>query len=395
MKLNQKKKIFTFSSFFSKSINTIKVYFILTLLSFSLVMLSAQNNKNESSDSEGEGIALRNLAQIQGVRINQLLGYGLVVGLSGTGDSRSKFASQSIQNLLGGLGQKIDGNKISETRNIAAVLVTADVPIFAKAGSRISALVSSMGDARSLEGGILIQTPLYGGNQQIFAVAQGALTTGGKNTNTNGGKSGKTVANLLQGVIIERELKNELFGNSENNRKVRIALNNFDFSTLNTLQKKLNEVFPQIKIQIDGASLLMDIPKEQDPINFVAQIENIKIKPNYKARVVINERSGTIVMGGDVHIDPVALSRSGSELKASPLTRTSTNQSTGNGIKLSSGGGNLTENTNKGISKEFSGGNVSELIQALNSMGADVRDIIAILEALKDSGALHAELIVN
>ena len=377
-----------------KNLKLIKIFYkaIYISLLFLIVFVLPAQSTNDSQNS-GDGVALRDLAQIQGVRINQLLGYGLVVGLAGTGDSRSRFASNSIQNLLGGLGQKIDLTKLSETKNIAAVLVTADVPIFSKSGSRISALVSSIGDARSLEGGILIQTPLYAGNQEIYAVAQGSLTTGGRSSGSSGSssKNAKTVANLLQGVIIEKEVKGEIFPNSENQRKVRISLNNFSFSTLSNLQKKLSETFQNIKITIDGATILFDIPNNIEPIAMIAQIENIKIKPAYKARVVINERSGTIVMGGDVKIDPVAISRMGNELK---INGVGGGGGINSGLKLgkssdtSGGGGEI-------ISREFSGGSVNELIQALNSMKADVKDIISIFEALKDSGALHAELIVN
>ena len=385
------------------SLSSLLAFFILFLFYASSSGFYAQvpeigsgSGVDDGADQDGEeegGIALRDLAQIQGVRSNQLLGYGLVVGLGGTGDTRSKFASTAIQNLLSGLGQKIDARRLNETRNIAAVLVTAEIPSFAKVGSRLSARVSSVGDARSLEGGILIQTPLYAGNKEIYAVAQGAVTTGSKGTRrVSRFRSGNTVVSLLDGVIIEKELRDGILDNTEKRAgRLRVSLRHFDFSTLYQIKQKLEQEltqdFPGTKIELDNGAVFVDIPQGSETVALIAKMEKIRIKARYPARVVVNERTGTIVMGGDVRVDPVAISRSGMGMEVSKDKSSA----------LSNLGLQSHRNTQKQkpVSHEFAGGSISELIQNLNKIGANVRDIIAILEALKASGALHAELIVN
>ncbi len=356
-----------------------------------------------AAGNQGEGVRLKDLARITGIRTNQLLGYGLVVGLPGTGDSRSHLASESIGNLLGGLGQNLDKAGLN-ARNIAAVIVTAEVPPFAGRGDRVNATVSSIGDARSLEGGVLIQTPLYAGNKSIYAVAQGVVTTGGKNYARGGfNRTGDTVGLVLNGAAIERDVPARILepeptqpGDAqptteprpEPPRRVRVSLNHFDFSTLNAVSKRLAESFPDAKIAIEGGSIVVTIPENQGAVDYIARMEQIRIVPDYRARVVINERTGTIVMGGDVRVDPVAISRGGMELIV-----TGDALDARQGIHVQS---TLKElNERKPVSKEFKGSDVGEIVQGLNDMGANVQDVIAILEALRDSGALHAELIVN
>ena len=355
-------------------------------------------NANGAAGKQGEGVRLKDLARITGIRTNQLLGYGLVVGLPGTGDSRSHLASESIGNLLGGLGQNLDKAGLN-ARNIAAVIVTAEVPPFAGRGDRVNATVSSIGDARSLEGGVLIQTPLYAGNKSIYAVAQGVVTTGGKNYARGGfNRTGDTVGLVLNGAAIERDVPARILEpeqpqpatepRPEPPRRVRVSLNHFDFSTLNAVSKRLAESFPDAKIAIEGGSIVVTIPENQGAVDYIARMEQIRIVPDYRARVVINERTGTIVMGGDVRVDPVAISRGGMELIV-----TGDALDARQGIHVQS---TLKElNERKPVSKEFKGSDVGEIVQGLNDMGANVQDVIAILEALRDSGALHAELIVN
>ncbi|MEQ9363835.1 MAG: flagellar basal body P-ring protein FlgI, partial [Leptospirales bacterium] len=223
-----------------------------------------------AGQKKGEGVRLKDLARITGIRTNQLLGYGLVVGLPGTGDSRSRLASESIGNLLGGLGQNLDKAGLN-ARNIAAVIVTAEVPPFAGRGDRVNATVSSIGDARSLEGGVLIQTPLYAGNKTIYAVAQGVVTTGGK-SNERGGfsRTGDTVGLVLNGAAIERDVPARILEPEErpdsganSPRRVRVSLNHFDFSTLNAVSKRLAETFTDAKVVIEGGSIVVTIPEDQ------------------------------------------------------------------------------------------------------------------------------------
>ncbi len=362
--------------------------------------LVAQQEQIEAKQVEGkdnkdkdENVPLRNLARIQGVRSDQLLGYGLVVGLPGSGDTRSSFASAAIQNLLSGLGQKSESSRLTRSRNIAAVLVTAEAPSFIKSGTRLDATISSIGDARSLEGGVLIQTPLYAGDRKIYAVAQGALTTAKeeKKANNSIGDS-KTVGTLLSGVMIEKEIPGSIFDpDAKDSRRLRVSLRNFNFSTLHAIYEKLKDTFPNANVQWEGGSLSLDVPNQTDPVAFIAKMEKIRIKPQRPARVVINERSGTIVMGGDVRVDPVSISRNGMEVRLSSPDATAANI----GIELGQGAAVSAHSKTKTITRQFSGSNLNEIIEALNGMGAGVKDIIAILEALRQAGALHAELIVN
>lgn len=373
--------------------------FSASFASFGLFAQAPAAQDPATTGQKDEGVRLKDLARITGIRTNQLLGYGLVVGLPGTGDSRSHLASESIGNLLGGLGQNLDKAGLN-ARNIAAVIVTSEVPPFAGRGDRVNATVSSIGDARSLEGGVLIQTPLYAGNKTIYAVAQGVVTTGGK-SNQRGGfsRTGDTVGLVLNGASIERDVPARILEPDEKPdpadparpeplRRVRVSLNHFDFSTLNSVSKRLAEQFPDAKVLIEGGSIVVTIPEGQGAVDYIARMEQIRIVPDYHARVVINERTGTIVMGGDVRVDPVAISRGGMELIV-----TGDALDARQGIHVQSTLKRLEER--KPVSQEFKGSDVSEIVQGLNDMGANVQDVIAILEALRDSGALHAELIVN
>lgn len=358
--------------------------------------LSAQQPApaGENTADAKEGVRLKDLARITGVRTNQLLGYGLVVGLPGSGDSRSKLASESIRNLLGGLGQNLENAGLN-ARNIAAVIVTAEVPPFSGRGDRLNATVSSIGDARSLEGGVLIQTPLVAGNQTIYAVAQGVVTTGGKSPERGYSRTGETVGLVLNGAVVEREVPANLLEPNRNDpaqnpdtRRVRVSLLRFDFSTLDLVSKKLAQELEGAEIVVEGGSILVTIPPEANVVSTIARMEQMRIQPDYRARVVINERTGTIVMGGEVRVDPVAVSRGGMELIVTGDMRDARL-----GIHLPGQAGG--EGERKPVTQEFAGTNVAEIVKGLNEMGASVQDVIAILEALRDSGALHAELIVN
>lgn len=337
-----------------------------------------QQTPGQPGSKKGDGVRLKDLARISGIRSNQLIGYGLAVGLPGTGDSRSSLAAESIQNLLGNIGQKLD-DAGKNARNIAAVLVTAELPPFAKRGDRISVTVSSIGDARSLEGGVLVRTPLYGGNNIIYGVSQGVITTSGPAGERKSGN--RTVGLVLNGGNIEKEIDSTYV----ENRSVRISLNNFDFATLNQVQAEIKRLQPNAEAKIDGGSVIVTVPENREPVEFIALIEEIRVVPEYRARVVINERTGTIVMGGEIRVDPVAVTRGGMQLIVSGQNRRAESM----GIVVPTGqekGGDAT--------KELKAASVQEIISALNAMGAGVRDIIAILQALKDSGALHAELTV-
>jgi flagellar P-ring protein precursor FlgI len=356
-----------------------------TALAVYVPAASAQTQKKD------DGVRLKEIARIQGVRTNQLLGYGIVVGLPGTGDSRSKLAEDSVRNLLGSLGQRIDQGSIG-ARNVAAVLVIAEIPPFANKGNRLNAVVSSIGDAKSLEGGVLIQTPLQGGDGIIYGVAQGAVTTGRQSRDR-----GKTVGSVVNGASIEKDLpgsfvvevtrdtneKGEKLPAPVRVRTVNITLNDFDFGTIREAREKIEKALPDTKPSLQNGMIVLEIPPGKDPSILIAEVEDIRVTPRYRARIVINERSGAIVMGGDVRVDPVAVSRGGMDLIVSGAQYP-------NGIYL-----NTAEKDKKDSMQAFSGASVQEIMDALNAMGAGIRDVIAIFEALRDSGALHAELIVQ
>jgi len=340
------------------------------------------------------GVRLKDIARVTGVRSNQLLGYGIVVGLAVTGDSKSKLAEESVRNLLGSLGQRLDSGSL-EARNVAAVIVTSEVPAFGNRGDRLNATVSSIGDAKSLEGGVLIQTPMQAGDGQIYGVAQGAISMGGQTSARL--SRGKTVGSVMNGVSIEKDIqssflfettrdtdeKGEKIQPAKKVKVVRITLNDFDFQTAKDAKEKLAQVFPDSRPTIENGAITLEVPNNQDPVSFIAAIEDVRITPKYRARIVVNERTGSIVMGGDVRVDPVAVSRGGMDLIVSGAPYP-------NGVSVAPQG-----KENKGTMQAFSGASVQEIMDALNTMGASVKDIIAILQALRESGALHAELIVQ
>lgn len=370
---------------------------VLSLLLLSALSLSAQtgpvqpnpterravDDKTAETPSEDKGIRIKDLARIDGVRSNQLLGYGIVIGLQGTGDQRSKLALRSMQNLLANLGQDASSNL--ELKNVAAVLVTAEIPPFAKKGDRITVVVSSIGDAKSLDGGVLVQTPLQAGNGELYAVAQGPLLSAAREGRSN--DSPKNVAVVPGGALIEKDLRETTLAD----RRLRVQLRDFDFTTLSRVHQAIlpltqEETLKGMEAKIEGGSVLVTLPENVEPIGLLSRIENLRVQPSYKARVVINQRTGTIVFGGDVRIDPVAVSRPPSGNGRFRLQRQEAYQ----GIYVRSPGGQQKDETVQHIEAS----SVAELVAALNKLGAGVRDIISILEALRDSGALHAEVVI-
>ena len=336
--------------------------------------------------AEGEGsVRLKNMARIVGVRSNHLVGYGVVVGLPGSGDSRSRMASESIRNLLARLGQKLPNDP--DARNIAAVLVTAELPPFSGRGHRVDVTVSSIGDARSLTGGVLISTALQAGDGKMYAVAQGVVTTGGRDKEQSS-SSRRTVGVVLGGAHVERSPA-EQFGAD---RKLRIQLHSFDFATLGEVQKAVKAAFPAVESKLVEGSVEVGIPAGEDPFAFTARLEELRVLPRYGARVIINERTGTVVMGGDIRVDPVSISRAGMQVIITGQTQDKAGIS--DELRIDYGPKSGDAQNRQQVSKEFSGTSVTEIVKGLNTMGADVRDIIAILEALRDSGALHARLTV-
>lgn len=338
---------------------------------------------------------IKDVAKVQGVRANQLTGYGLVFGLAGTGDSNKSINTiQSIVNTLRSFGVVVDQTKL-QSKNVAAVMVSAKLPAFFKPGDTIDVTVSSMGDAKSLAGGVLIQTPLRAANGGVYAVGQGAVTTGGFASGGSVGSSVQknfpTVGLISNGAIVEKEVPYQIGTNGQ----INLALNNPDFTTANRVTEAITAKFGTIATARDPGTVTVSVPAAygRDIVGFIAAIEEIRIKPDDMARVVINERTGTIVMGSNVAIDEVAVAQGGLTIKITktrdvsqpfPFSRGQTMPVDNQQVKAKEAAGNLLVLP--------STASVGDVVAALNSVGAMPRDIITILQAMKAAGALHAEL---
>ncbi len=310
---------------------------------------------------------LKDVASIRGVRENQLIGYGLVVGLKGTGDTQAEFTSKSFARLIEKLGVQLDKKDIV-SKNVAAVIITASLPPFAKAGNPLDITVSAVGDSSSLVGGTLLQAPLRAGNDEIFAVAQGAISVlgDGKDVHT-------TVGRIPNGAMIERDIQADF----ANRKMYRMTLHNPDFTTaartILTINKELGGQYASAK---DAGTIDIITPSsyENKGVELMATIEAIEINPDQKARVIINEKTGTIVIGEKVKISRVGLSHGNITLK---VVDEKTKK--------------LTPIDDK-VALLDTGANVGDLVQALNKLGVTPKDLISILQSIKAAGALHGEL---
>jgi len=338
---------------------------------------------------------IKDLVHIQGVRENQLIGYGLIVGLKGTGDKGGgKFTINSLANMLRKLGVSVDPAEL-KVKNVAAVIVTATLPPFARRGERIDVTISSLGDASSLQGGTLLLTPLKGADDQVYAVAQGPLSVGG--FAAEGGASGvqknhPTVARIPQGALIEREVPFSLNPQSP----LIMTLDRADFVTAARIAKKINDTLNMdLAHAQDPRSISLTIPSQfqKNLVELVANIQEIEVEPDTQARVVINERTGTVVVGENVRISSVAISHGNLSIEIKetqqvsqppPLSPGETQKVPQTDITIHEERGNLIPlpaNTT-----------VGELVRALNAIGVSPRDLIAILQSIRAAGALHAEL---
>ena len=350
------------------------------------------------------GAYIKNLVQLDGDRENQLVGYGLVVGLDGKGDS-SKNAStayQSVYSMMQNFGIKSNEKEL-KAKNVAAVMVTADVKAFAKNGSRIDVIVSSIGDAKSLQGGVLLQTPLKGADGNVYAVAQGAIVIGGfmassgGTTDNSGGtniqKNHTTVGRIIDGGIIEKEIPVQLMRDNS----INLNLLNPDFVTAVRIADRINKQFAASAQALSPAHVNVIVPQQyqQQLTNFVAQIGSYDVIPDTKAKIIVNERTGTIVATEQVRISTVAVSHG--SLTITVAEDTSVSQP---GPFSEKGNTEKIKNTTiqaQDSSKSFMMLNefptVQELTAALNQIGASTRDMITILQSIKAAGALQAELV--
>ena len=308
---------------------------------------------------------LKDIANVRGVRSNQLVGYGVVIGLAGTGDSKAEFTSSSMVRMLDRLGMKLESKEIA-SKNVAAVIITADLPPFARAGNKVDITVSAIGDSSSLKGGTLVQTPLRAADQQTYAVAQGSVLVG-----FSGGGVHETVARLPNGAMIERDLG----GDFASRNMFRLTLHNPDFTTAARVAKKVNsELGGKYASALDAGTVDVISPPsyEGKGVEMLAIIEALDVAPDLKAKVVVNEKTGTVVVGQDVKISKVAISHGDLSLKVG-----------GEGGKKGDG--------DKVIVIDESA-NVGDIVKAMNRLGVTPKDLITILQNVKAAGALQADL---
>ncbi len=346
-------------------------------------------------------IRIKDLADVQGIRENQLVGNGLVVGLDGTGDSSNSVASQELANLVRRFGVNFVGTDI-KSKNVAAVLVTAQLKPFARKGSTLDVQVSSLGDAKSLQGGILVQTPLIGADGRVYAVAQGALSIGGFSAGSSDGggalvqKNHPLVGRVPNGALVEREIPSDYAADGI----LRMRLRRPDFTTARRITEAINARWEGVALAPDLGTIFLTLPEEaRQPgglVGFVSEMEHLTATPDVAARVVINERTGTIVAGGEVRLAPTAISHGGLYItvKNAPLVSQPEAFSGGRTVTQDDQRTTVTEQESRLILLQPEGPTLGDLARALNMLKVTPRDIIAIFQAIKDAGALHAELII-
>jgi flagellar P-ring protein FlgI len=374
-----------------------KRLFVLLVLSF--VFSSAQAQADKLA-----GVAIRDLGRVDGWRQNPLVGYGLVTGLAGTGDSsRSRATRQSISNMLAQFGMYVPSTEV-QSRNVAAVMVTANLPAFARAGDRIDVTVTSIGDARSLLGGALLLMPLRGPDERVRALAQGPLAVGGYQYDFNGTvaqKNHPTVGAIPLGATVELGVTTEVVSPGG---LLRFVLAEPDYTMASRIAAAINAgAGAPVATPHDASSIDIAVPegaRDERLVGFLTRIENLTVVPVQRARVVINERTGTVVSGGDVRISMVTISHG--ELKVSIVTENFVSQpvlvrQTGADVRTV-----VVPNTRIQVSESGSstlslpGNNtVGDLVAALNRVKTSTRDMISILQGIKAAGALHAELVIQ
>jgi len=380
--------------------------------------------------SPGWSTRLKDIASLKGIRSNQLVGYGLVVGLNGTGDSSNNvdFAIRSTLNMLERMGVHVERERFTniKLKNVAAVMVTANLPPFARLGSKIDVVISSIGDAKSLQGGTLLLTPLQGVDNQVYALSQGPIAVGGYVASGAAGggvtKNHPTVASISKGAIIEREVQVRL----EDKKELFLALYNSDFTTAEKVKERINRFAgADLARSLDSGTIRISIPEghQANPAEWIAAIEKLEVTPDATAKVIVNERTGTIVMGENVRISTVAVAHGNLSIQikenynvsqplpfapgalpgASGRGVTPGGVPTPGGVKgpiVAPGGATVvTPDSDVSVKEEGNklmvvpqGANLGELVQSLNAIGVTPRDLISILQTIKSAGALQADL---
>ena len=349
--------------------------------------------------SSASAARLKDIVDVEGVRANQLSGYGVVLGLDGTGDGQqSLFTIQSILSMLRrrGVTITVDPRQI-RVKNAAAVAVTAILPPFARAGSKIDVQIASIGDAKSLRGGTLLMAPLIGGDQQVYAVAQGPVSIGGGFTAEAAGasatKSHPTAGVITGGAIVEREVPAHVVADG----KVRLSLHDADFTTARRVALAIND-----SIGADAAAVVdpgtVDVAlaggSEAEAMHMLASIEGVEVQPDRRARVVVNERTGTVIMGSEVRIAPVAIAHGSLQIQVKTDFGVSQPApfSEGKTVVVPDSTVAVQEGEKHGVAVLAPGVSLGQLVGGLNALGVTPQDLIAVLQAIKSAGALEADL---
>jgi flagellar P-ring protein precursor FlgI len=353
-----------------------------------------------SAPVRAQDVRIKDLVEFDGVRGNDVVGYGLVVGLNGTGDGlrNAPYTEEIMTNILERMGVNVTGEQF-RPRNVASVIVTATLPPFSRTGSRIDVTVSAIGDAESLLGGTLVMTPLTAADGEIYAVAQGAVVAGGA---TAGGEAARvtegvpTAGVIPGGARVEREVAFD-FRSME---QVRLALRDPDFTTAGRLERRINEAFGgAVAVMLDAGTVLVDIASTgaRSPAHAIGRLENLTVEPQHRARVVVDQRSGTIVMGRDVRISEVAVSQNNLTLRVeeTPFAVQPNPFAPGETVVIPRSAASIEEETGPGLALVGAGTTLSDVIAGLNALGVSARDMIDILSAVKAAGALHAEFVVR
>jgi flagellar P-ring protein precursor FlgI len=347
--------------------------------------------------SAGATSRIKDLANVEGVRQNQLIGYGLVVGLNGTGDTLNNipFTKQSLQAMLERLGVNVRGQTM-RTGNVAAVMVTANLPAFATQGTRMDITVSALGDSKSLQGGTLLVTPLLGADGNVYAVGQGSVAIGGFQAEGEAAKIVRgvpTVGRIANGALIEREIEFNLNRQSQ----LRMALRNPDFTTAKRIAAAINDYIGVPTAEpLDPATIGITVPQQYrgNVISLLTEVEQLQVEPDLSAKIVIDERSGIIVMGNDVRVSTVAVAQGNLT-----VTITESPQVSQPGPFSRNGQTVVVPRTRIGVQEDGkklavvrNGVSLQQLVDGLNALGIGPRDMIAILQAIKAAGAIQADI---
>ena len=349
---------------------------------------------------------LKDLTSIAGIRSNQLVGYGIVVGLNGTGDGNIGLTLQSMQSMVSRFGLVTDTAGLNGA-NTAAVMVTADMSAFIKPGQTLDITVSTLGKANSLRGGTLLMTPLLGADGETYAIAQGNLVVGGLGVTGQDGSSVvvniPTVGRVPRGATVEKLVETQ-FLKSDN---IILNLHQGDFSTSLEVSNAINEIFgPDVAIPLDASSIKVRSPKDpSQKVAFVSLLENIEVEPSRpKAKVIVNARTGTIVIGGDVRVTPAVVTHGSMTVRVNEDQNVTPNNNVAmnsDQVVVTPGDATVTPDTEIDVDEEVAkafifdpGVELSEIVESINAVGASASDLVAILEALREAGSLRAELII-